>query len=75
MAEEYDRWRPSYPDAAVDWLAPLAPARVADLGAGTERLTSLLLSRGLTVEAVEPDPRMLATAPAPRRLEEVGTGV
>ncbi len=60
LADEYDRWRPSYPDAAVDWLAPPAPARVADLGAGTGRLTSLLLSRGLTVEAVEPDPRMLA---------------
>lgn len=60
VAEEYDRWRPSYPDAAVDWLAPPAPARVADVGAGTGKLTSLLLARGLTVEAVEPDPRMLA---------------
>jgi SAM-dependent methyltransferase len=60
MADEYDRWRPSYPDAAVDWLAPLAPARAADIGAGTGKLTSLLLSRGLIVEAVEPDPRMLA---------------
>jgi SAM-dependent methyltransferase len=59
VAEEYDRWRPSYPDAAVDWLAPPTPARVADLGAGTGKLTSLLLARGLTVEAVEPDPRML----------------
>lgn len=60
MAEEYDLWRPSYPDAAVDWLAPSSPARVAELGAGTGRLTSLLLSRGLVVEAVEPDPRMRA---------------
>lgn len=59
VAEQYDRWRPSYPDAAVDWLAPAAPARVADLGAGTGKLTSLLLARGLTVEAVEPDLRML----------------
>lgn len=59
VAEAYDRWRPSYPDAAVDWLAPPAPARVADLGAGTGKLTSLLLARGLTVEAVEPDSRML----------------
>lgn len=60
VAEEYDRWRPSYPDAAVHWLAPPPPARVADVGAGTGKLTSLLLARGLTVEAVEPDPRMLA---------------
>ncbi len=58
-AEEYDRWRPSYPDAAVDWLAPPAPGRVVDLGAGTGKLTSLLLARGLTVDAVEPDSRML----------------
>ncbi|MEQ4210343.1 class I SAM-dependent methyltransferase [Actinopolymorpha sp. B9G3] len=60
VADEYDRWRASYPDAAVDWLAPSSPARVADVGAGTGKLTSLLLARGLTVEAVEPDPRMLA---------------
>lgn len=60
LADEYDRWRPGYPDAAVRWLAPAAPARVADVGAGTGKLTSCLLARGLTVEAVEPDARMLA---------------
>jgi SAM-dependent methyltransferase len=60
LADEYDRWRPGYCDAAVDWLAPAAPARVADVGAGTGKLTSSLLARGLTVEAVEPDARMLA---------------
>ncbi len=60
MAEEYDRWRPSYPPAAVEWLAPPAPARVAEIGAGTGRLTSHLLSRGLSVDAVEPDSRMRA---------------
>jgi SAM-dependent methyltransferase len=60
VAEEYDRWRPSYPTAAVDWLAPAAPARVADVGAGTGKLTELLLARGLEVESVEPDERMLA---------------
>lgn len=60
VAEEYDQWRPSYPSAAVDWLAPTAPARVADVGAGTGKLTELLLARGLHVDAVEPDERMLA---------------
>lgn len=59
VASEYDRWRPSYPAAAVAWLAPSAPARVADVGAGTGKLTELLLARGLEVEAVEPDQRML----------------
>lgn len=60
MAEEYDRWRPSYPTAAVEWLAPPAPARVVEIGAGTGRLTSLLVAHGLEVDAVEPDPRMRA---------------
>jgi SAM-dependent methyltransferase len=60
VAEDYHRWRPSYPVAAVDWLAPSAPARVADVGAGTGKLTELLVARGLDVEVVEPDERMLA---------------
>lgn len=60
VAEEYDRWRPGYPAAAVDWLAPHPPARVAELGAGTGKMTASLVARGLTVEAIEPDPRMLA---------------
>lgn len=60
VADDYDRWRPSYPAAAVDWLAPAAPARVADVGAGTGKLTEVLLARGLDVESVEPDERMLA---------------
>lgn len=60
MAEEYDRWRPSYLAAAVDWLSPAPPARVVEIGAGTGRLTSLLVVRDLEVDAVEPDPRMRA---------------
>lgn len=60
MAEEYDQWRPSYPAAAVGWLSPAPPARVVEIGAGTGRLTSLLVARGLAVDAVEPDPRMRA---------------
>lgn len=79
MAEDYDRWRPSYPVAAVDWLAPPAPAIVVEIGAGTGRLTSLLLSRGLEVEAVEPDPRMRAVLarnhPGARRHASVSTAL
>jgi SAM-dependent methyltransferase len=33
---------------------------VADVGAGTGKMTELLIARGLDVEAVEPDQRMLA---------------
>jgi SAM-dependent methyltransferase len=79
VAEEYDRWRPSYPTAAVEWLAPAAPARVADLGAGTGKLTELLLARGLEVDSVEPDERMLAVLgrnhPAARRHHSSSTRI
>ncbi|EPD85359.1 hypothetical protein HMPREF1529_01977 [Microbacterium sp. oral taxon 186 str. F0373] len=62
-AGEYQTGRPSYPAAAVEWL--LAPAgehpRVADVGAGTGKLTAALLDAGADVIAVEPDAAMLAT--------------
>jgi SAM-dependent methyltransferase len=56
--ERYERARPGYPPAAIDWLIEglaLAPhARVLDVGAGTGKLTRPLLERGLDVIAVEP---------------------
>jgi len=59
-AEDYERLRPGYPDDAVNWLVPLGATRVADVGAGTGKLTSALLARGLQVAAIEPDAEMLA---------------
>jgi SAM-dependent methyltransferase len=59
-AHDYDRWRPTYPDAAVAWLLPSGASRVADVGAGTGKLTGHLVARGLDVAAVEPDGDMLA---------------
>ncbi len=58
-AEEYDDWRPTYPNAAVDWLVPPAGARVAEIGAGTGKLTERLIERHLELDVVEPDGRML----------------
>lgn len=59
VADEYARWRPGYPAEAVEWLVRDA-SHVAEVGAGTGKLTAALLDRGLTVEAVEPDGEMLA---------------
>lgn len=60
-AAEYDRFRPSYPAEAVRWAvgAP-APASVVDLGAGTGKLTRVLLAAGYQVTPVEPDAGMRA---------------
>ena len=57
-AEAYERSRPTYPPAAVAWLVDhlrIGPgATVADLAAGTGKLTRLLLPTGASVVAVEP---------------------
>jgi SAM-dependent methyltransferase len=58
VAEDYDRLRPSPPDAAVDWLLPERAEAVADLAAGTGLLTRALARRVPRVVAVEPDDRM-----------------
>jgi SAM-dependent methyltransferase len=59
-AAVYERARPGYPAAAVDWLLPPAARRVLDLAAGTGKLTRLLTERGLDVVAVEPSAGMRA---------------
>ena len=64
-ASAYEAGRPEYPDEAVEWmLAPLADAgrtpRVADVGAGTGKLTRALVELGADAVAIEPDEGMLA---------------
>jgi len=58
VAAVYERGRPSYPAAALDWLLPSDATRVVDVGAGTGKLTRLLHGRGLTVTAVDPSDGM-----------------
>jgi SAM-dependent methyltransferase len=63
-AAAYERGRPGYPPAAVDFLAArlrLGPGRtVVDLAAGTGKLTRPLLATGAEVVAVEPVAEMRA---------------
>ena len=58
-AAAYERGRPSYPPEAIDWLLPANAREVLDLGAGTGKLTTRLVERGLDVVAVDPIPEML----------------
>lgn len=64
VADVYERARPSYPQESIDWLVGqtgLGPAHtVVDLGAGTGKLTRLLLPTGARVVAVEPIAEMRA---------------
>ena len=59
-AQNYERYRPGPPEAAVDWILGGHVGRVVDLGAGTGALTRLLVDRADEVLAVEPDDRMRA---------------
>ncbi|MFN8089452.1 MAG: class I SAM-dependent methyltransferase [Mycobacterium sp.] len=58
-AAAYERGRPSYPPEAIDWLLPPNARDVLDLGAGTGKLTTRLVERGLDVVAVDPIAEML----------------
>jgi|SRR6478752_4902973 SAM-dependent methyltransferase len=64
QAGPYESGRPDYPPDAVAWLLEPVSAgtspRVADVGAGTGKLTRVAVGLGATVTAVEPDEAMLA---------------
>lgn len=71
-ASAYAAARPSYPPAAVRFVLPPGARRVLDLGAGTGKLTSVLLDLGFEVVAVEPDDQMRALID-PRAIALAGT--
>ncbi|MEZ5964848.1 MAG: class I SAM-dependent methyltransferase [Planctomycetota bacterium] len=77
-ADDYARYRPGYPGAAIDailaGMAPPATLAVADVGAGTGISARLLAERGARVTAVEPNAAMrAAAAPHPRVVWVEGT--
>jgi SAM-dependent methyltransferase len=59
-ADEYERTRPDYPDAVLEFVPVPSEATVLDLGAGTGKLTRVLARRYAQVLAVEPLDRMRA---------------
>jgi trans-aconitate methyltransferase len=62
VAEQYDRARPSYPDALFDAIVEYGALRPGDIaleiGAGTGKATRGFVGRGLAVHALEPSPGM-----------------
>lgn len=68
VAREYERGRPEYPRAAIEWLLGAQPLEVLDLGAGTGKLTGGLLAAGHRVIALSRSPRCARSSPS-RSLE------
>jgi len=64
VAEQYDRARPSYPDALFDTIIEYGGLALGDvaleIGAGTGKATRGFLARGIAVHALEPSPGMAA---------------
>jgi SAM-dependent methyltransferase len=78
-AADYVRYRPSYPEAAVECvLAGLGDPhslRAADVGAGTGISSRLIAERGVRVLAIEPNAEMRAATQPHARIEWCdGTG-
>jgi len=64
--EDYVKYRPSYPEAALEYMqreaSLAAESTVADIGAGTGIFTRLLLDRGYQAIALEPNAAMREAA-------------
>lgn len=59
-ADNYDKYRPSYPEELLDWLYINTNAKnVADIGAGTGKFTACLAKKPWNITAVEPNSDML----------------
>lgn len=64
--DNYVKYRPGYPDAVLTYLKAACHlpvgATIADIGAGTGIFSKILLGKGYTVYAIEPNQSMLAAA-------------
>lgn len=64
--EDYVKYRPGYPDEAMDYLVNTVgltpPSHIADIGSGTGIFTRLLLDRAERVYAIEPNKEMREAA-------------
>jgi 2-polyprenyl-3-methyl-5-hydroxy-6-metoxy-1,4-benzoquinol methylase len=57
-SDDYDRYRPRYPEPLIASLISTPGLNTLDVGAGTGISSVQLTRAGATVLAVEPDPRM-----------------
>lgn len=71
VAEQYVRFRPTYPDELFDWLAELAPDRALawDCATGSGQAAAGLARRFDRVVATDASPAQLANAPPHPRVE------
>jgi SAM-dependent methyltransferase len=63
VSADYERGRPSYPAESVQWVLDGVSGLVADIGAGTGKLTAVIAGLGHRVVAIDPDPAMLSRLP------------
>ncbi|HLY34393.1 MAG TPA: methyltransferase domain-containing protein [Jatrophihabitantaceae bacterium] len=62
IADAYDRYRPSYPDALIGDILAAHPSAALDIGCGTGKAGRLIAARGVPVLGVEIDEDMAEVA-------------
>ena len=66
LGEQYQQFRPTYPDVLIDWLLRSAPKTAIDLGCGTGIAMRLVAARGVWVAGIDPADDMLQQAAGAR---------